>query len=401
MQKILFDKANAQAISAQATDICNIFNQLSNEPIHKVDLLNAFAKVFGYKSGWPELMAVNKSTRFYVPFSISVCSHMRAIIKSLSKFLPLHVDPELLLVAVSFTELGVENLKDHHRYQSAGELDAEKYVLWFTKSIDTPQRHLAKSPSAALLERRGIRLEHFAILWPELYSYLKNKFELSPEWILLFNEPVWWSYGDRFVADYRSTEIGQWEIHFKGSKSSKRICYEPIYDDDNGELLGEIATVFSEGLCGCPRVEHFGEDMADDDYILACLEYLKTMPHILDIKFSLRKDHSEKLISPPFSFLKKYLTDHNEIMDLVKNRVTNMDFTEEIWGFEPRFLYNEDGSQSIYQESWIIVDEIQKFIDVNEEIHLYAQNFNRLNLLNIGHLIEAYKKEKFSSLLSQ
>lgn len=399
MQKILLDKENVQKIAVQATDVCNVFNQLSSESLSRTQLLNAFAKTFGYKSGWPELIVVNKSKRFYVPFSMSVCSHMRAIIKELSKYLPPYVDPEMLLVAVSFAELNVKRLDQHHKYQSAGELDLEKYVLWFTDNINTPLRHLAKSPSAALIEREGIRLKHFEILWPELYSFIKERFELTPEWILLFDRPFWWQYRDRFVANYQRDEIGQWEIHFIDFHLSERICYEPIYEAGDGGFLEEIAAVFGDGLCGCPRVEHFGEDMSDLDYVQECLKYWKTLPHIQDIKFSLKKEHSGKLNNTLFSRLKKYLTDHNETMDLIKNRVTNMDFTEEIWGYEPRFLYKADGTRFMYQESWLVADDIQKFIDVNEQIYLDTQNFNLLNLLYVGNLIESYKKERFSSVL--
>ena len=76
-----------------------------------------------------------------------------------------------------------------------------------------------------------------------------------------------------------------------------------------------------------------------------------------------------------------------------------MDFAEEIWGYEPRFLYKADGTRFMYQESWLVADDIQKFIDVNEQIYLDTQNFNLLNLLYVGNLIESYKKERFSSVL--
>jgi hypothetical protein len=289
MQKTLFDKENAQKIANQATDICEVYNQLSGGSLTKLELLSSFAKVFGYKSGWSELMAVNKSKRFYIGFSMSVCSHMRAIIKELSKFLPSSVDAELLLVAVSFTELNVKNPNQLYKCQSVSQFELDEFVLWFTSDVNTPLKHLAQSPFAARLERQGIYLKHVERLWPELHKYLSQKYKLLPEQVLLFERPIWAHYYDRFVTNYQSSEIGHWEIHFGGHKSPSRICYEPIYIDGGHQIIEEMACACAEGLSGCRPVTHFDNVKVDENYMLACFKYWEALPHIKKIRFSLRK----------------------------------------------------------------------------------------------------------------
>lgn len=396
MQKTLFDKENAQKIANQATDICHVYNQLSCGSLTKLELLSSFAKVFGYKSGWSELMAVNKSKRFYIGFSMSVCSHMRAIIKELSKFLPSSVDAELLLVAVSFTELSVKNPDQLYKCRSVSQFELDEFVLWFTSDVNTPLKHLAKSPSAARLERQGIYLKHVERLWPELHKYLSQKYKLLPEQVLLFERPIWLHYYDRFVTNYQSSEIGHWEIHFEGHKSPTRICYEPIYIDEGHQITEEMSSACAEGLSGCRPVTHFSNDMVDEHYMLACFKYWEALPHIKKIRFSLKNEYLKRLKDPIPSVLKPYITDHNESMDSLKNHVTSMDFTQQMWGYEQRFIFNGDGSKRIYQEPWIIESDIKKFIDVSEEIHKDSMEFDRLKFVYVGQMLDDYNLELFT-----
>jgi hypothetical protein len=401
MQKILFDRKNAQKIASEAGVVCNIYNQFSDRPLTKIELLSALAKAFGYSSGWAELMAVNRSERFYITFSMCVCSHVRGISRQLKKYLPSVIDTELLLVAVSFAELNVKQPNQHHKVHSVTNFESGEFVLWFTSNTNTPEKHLARSPFAALLERQGIYLKHFKKLWPELHKYLEQKYKLLPEQVLLFEQTVWWLYFDRFNADYRDNEIGQLEIHFRVPKSPSRICYEPIYFDEGVPLLETIANIFAEGLSGCPSVTHFGKDMVDEDYILGCLNHWESLPHIEKIKISLNKEHVDRFETPKLSLLKPYLTEHNEAMDTIRNRLTNMDFMQELWGFEPRFIFNVDGSKRIYQEPWLVVSDIENFVDVNKEIHQNIKNFDRSKLLFVGQMLHNYGKERFTSMLSK
>lgn len=398
MQKILFDRKNAQNIAEQSADVCNVYNKLSDASLTKLELLNAIAQVFGYNSGWAELMAVNKSARFYISFSLSVCSHVRAIINQLSSFLPSHVKPDLLLTAVSYTELGVKNPEQFYKCQNEDIFELEDSVLWFTDNVNSSLKHLANSPSASLLTKQGIYFKHFKILWPELYRHLHDKYNLSPNQVLLFKQPTWWGYRDHFIADYQREEIGQWEIHFNEPKSSERICYEPIYDSQSAKFPEEIANLFAEGLNGCPQVEHFGKDMSDEDYVLACLEYWKTLPHIKDIKFSLRKEHIKKQDYPIFSLLRQFFTEHNEAIDLIKGRLTDMDFTGELWGYEPRFVYSRKGEKRIYQEPWIVESDVRDFIDVNETIFQDNIIYSPLSSKYIETMLDNYRRERFLSI---
>lgn len=396
MQKILFDKKNAQEIAKQASAVSAVYNQLSSESITKLELLDAFAKTFGYKSGWAQFISVNKSERFYVAFSMSVCSHMRAIASDLSRFLPSRVDPNLLLIAVSFTELNVRSLNQIYKVQSVSSFESNEFVLWFTNDTSTPLRHLAKSPSAAVIERQGIYLKHFEKMWPELNKFIKHTFNLSaPEQVLLFERPIWWHYHDRFTYDYGKHEIGQWEIHFCHKNSSPRICYEPIYADNADDYLSDMATIFADGLSGCPKISHFGANMEDEKFVTKCLEYWESLPHIKQINFSLRRGHISKSKEPIFLMLKDRLVEHNETMDLVKNSVTNHDFTDELWGYESRFIYNRESSARIYQEPWLLDNDIKTFVAVNKEIHSELQNFSQFNLLFIGQILEIYRRERY------
>lgn len=396
MQKILFDSENAKQIALQASNVCVVYEQIANTPLVKLDLLNAFAKVFGYQSGWAELMAVNKSRRYYVSFSMAVCSHMRAIIAELSRFLPLHVDSNLLLIAVSFTELKISKPNRNIRCQSEIKSESGASVLWFNETNNAAFRNLAKSPSAALLEREGIHFKHLATLWPELHYYLQQKCKLPSEQVLMFSRAVWCDYNDRFIANYQNSEIGQWEIHFKGKNLSERVCYDPIYEENREKISEELATSVSDGLSGCAAVERSGEDTTDEKYILRCLAYWKTLPHIRDIRFSLRKEHLCKLKPQFFDQLGDFLSEHNESMDFLKNRVTNMDFTGDVWGFEPRFIYSKDGSRRLYLEPWLVAKDVQSFIDTNTKIHACTLSFDQARLLEIDDILKIYRQERFS-----
>lgn len=398
MQKILFSRDNAEKISSQALDVCNVYNQLSKVPILREDILNAFAKAFGYESGWAEFMAVNKSTRYYISFSMSVCSHVRAFISEITKFLPTHFEAELFLVAVSYIELKVKTPSQYHRIHAIAAFEAGEFVMWFTKNLNTPLRYLSQSPCAALVERQGILFKFFEELWPELHSHLKLKYQFSPEQVLLFERPVWSDYGDRFCANYQNSELGQWQIHFKDSTSTERVCYDPIYDEGGSNIVENLAIAVKNGLSGCPHMANLTKSLTSEKYVLACLNDWKKLPHIMDIKFSFKSPHMRNAHNQVPADLMEYLIDHNEAMDFIRNYVTKMDFTEEIWGYEPRYIHNNNGSRHIYQEPWLVASDIESFITVNEKIHQSSLIYHRSSLIHIWEVIDTYQNEVFSSV---
>lgn len=395
MQKILLDKGNAQSIAKEVSDVCSIYSHFSGKQLDKIDLLSALARVFGYKTGWAELMAVNKSERFYISFSMHVCSHVRAIINQLTKFLP-KIDKVLLLVSVSFAELNVRNPEQYYWIKSQTIFEKDEFVFWFTRNPNAVDKHIACSPFATLIERQGIQLKHFYKLWPELSQYLRAKYQLSPEQVLLFERPVWWHYRDRFDNTYHDSEIGHIEIHFGNSTKEKRVCYEPLYINGENPTLDDFSSVFAEGLCGCPAPDHINNDLSDTDFLLACLHYWESTKGIQQVRISFKRDYQGHFKSPQFAFLMPYFVEHNESMDAIRNQLTSLDFTETLWGYEPRFIHNKDGSKKIYLEPWIVERDAKNFVQVNEEIHSNINKFDRTKLLFVAQFLNQYDKERFA-----
>lgn len=398
MQKVLFSSENAQKISKDAFSVCNAYNDLANTSIRRIELLNAIANMFGYDSGWSEFKAVNKSERYYISFSLSTCSHVRSVINELLSYLPSHVDPELLLISVSFIELGLEGPQQVAKIQGKDALKNENEVVWLGSSSNTALRHLSVSRVACLLEKEGIIVKHFEMIWPELCKYIVKSCELSPEDVLLFDKPIWALYFERIENEYQNKEIGQWEVHFKKSRNFARVCYCPLYRAEDINSLSGLANEFIEGLPGCPPVEHFGADMDDKTYIYSCIAYWKSLDCIDDIRLSLREENTGTPQSSLFDFLKPYETLHNKSMDIIKSKVATMNFAEDFFVYEPRFTHGKGGIKKIYQEPWIVEEDVRKLVELNNTIHQYTLDLNIVNLPLVNKQISIYRRELFAPL---
>lgn len=398
MQKVLFSSENAQKISKDAFCVCDIYNNLAHTSISRIEFLNAIANMFGYDSGWSEFMAINKSERFYISFSLSTRSHVRAVLDKLLSYLPSHADPELLLISVSFVELGLKRPEHIAKIQGKGTFKKENEVIWLGSNSNTPLRHLAVSREACLLEKEGIIVKHFEMIWPELCTYIAKGCELSPEDVLLFDKPIWALYFERIKNEYQDTEIGQWEVHFKKSRNYARVCYCPLYSVEDMKPLSGLANDFIEGLPGCPPVEHFGAEMDDETYIDSCIAYWKSLDCIDDIRLSFREEYTGTAQSSLFDFLELYKTSHNKRMDKIKSRVATMNFAEDTFVYEPRFVYGKSGVKKIYQEPWIVGKDVCKLIELNDTIHQYTFALNIVNLPVVNKQISIYRRELFAPL---
>ena len=82
IKKKPFDNLNLKTIRKEASAVCDVYNQLSPIKLGEKELLNSFAKSFGYKS-WEQIVSVNKSRRYYLPFSFYIRCHVVAIINHL------------------------------------------------------------------------------------------------------------------------------------------------------------------------------------------------------------------------------------------------------------------------------------------------------------------------------
>ena len=97
IKKKPFDNFNLKTIRKEASLVCDVYNQLSPIKLREKDLLNSFAKSFGYKT-WDQIVSVNKSRRYYLPFSFHIRWHVVAIIKDLMQELPKHVEQNAVTV---------------------------------------------------------------------------------------------------------------------------------------------------------------------------------------------------------------------------------------------------------------------------------------------------------------
>lgn len=395
MQKILFDYKNAIDISRDASQICLLYTELTNQSLEKIVLLDALAKVFGY-TGWGHLSAVNKSERFYLPFSLAVYSHVKAIKLQLINTLPFEIDCEKFLVAVSLAELRVKSLNELQKIYATSVFESGKFVAWFTKNITLPERHLAQSPQAAIIRREGIYLKDFQKLWPELANYLVQIHKFDSDQVLLFDFSIWWDYYELFKNNFAEEEIGCWEVHLI-EKKSKRICYHPI-SSINNSMLGSIVNTLSEGLPGCISQDDF-EHMNDKDFIINSLNYFESQTQVEKIYLSIKKSRIAEFLSADTNFLQQFLISHDEKMDFIRNRLTSSDFTLSMYSFEPRFIF-KNKKKIIYEEIWLVDEDIQRFVEVNNLMFNQLKLIEKFDIYLAYNYIKKYTAERLSRIQS-
>ena len=185
IKKKPFDNLNLKTIRKEASAVCDVYNQLSPIRLREKELLNSFAKSFGYKT-WEQIVSVNKSRRYYLPFSFYIRCHVVAIINHLMMELPKHVEQDALIIAVSLKELSVTNVRNIFKFETTYPLEGQCTLYWFTDNLNCPLKYLAESPRAALLRREGIFFKYFKTLWPELSAWLQRKLDLKNNSVLLF-----------------------------------------------------------------------------------------------------------------------------------------------------------------------------------------------------------------------
>ena len=164
IKKKPFDNFNLKTIRKEASLVCDVYNQLSPIKLREKDLLNSFAKSFGYKT-WDQIVSVNKSRRYYLPFSFHIRWHVVAIIKDLMQELPKHVEQNAFIIAVSLKELSVTSVKNIFQFDITCPIDGKTTLYWFTDNLNSPLKYLAESPKAAILRREGIFFKYFKTIW--------------------------------------------------------------------------------------------------------------------------------------------------------------------------------------------------------------------------------------------
>lgn len=170
-----FDNLNLRTIKKEVFEVCDVYNQLSTTKLREKELLSSFAKSFGYKT-WEQIVSVNKSRRYYLPFSFHIRCHVTAIIKNLMQNLPPHIEQDTLITAVSLKELSVTTVKNIFQFNMTCPIEGKATLYWFTDNVSSPLKHLAESPKAAILRREGIFFKYFKTLWPELSAWLQLTF---------------------------------------------------------------------------------------------------------------------------------------------------------------------------------------------------------------------------------
>ncbi|WP_032095630.1 MULTISPECIES: hypothetical protein [unclassified Alteromonas] len=388
IKKKPFDNLNLKTIRKEVSAVCEVYNQLSSIRLAEKDLLNSFAKSFGYKN-WEQIVSVNKSRRYYLPFSFHFRCHVAAIIKNLIQELPKHVEQDILLIAASFNELSVTNVRNIFKFETNCPLDGECKLYWFTDNLNSPLKYLAESPRAAILRREGIFFKHFKILWPEVSVWLQRKFDLRNNSILMFAEPIWWRYCDHLSADFLQDDVGHWEVDFM-KKGLKRTCYHPISAPSKGSSLAESLQFDEFGLFDLEPVT-LDETQSIEVDLLQCLQFWKSLPHVTNIRITFSEMYEHKLEHSLRSLLSDYLAQHNQEIEAKRKQLTKLDLTGAYSSFEERLVKNA-GRTKIYNEEWIEQSELEKFKEINTLIQSELANQGMLQPKAAIDAIDNYKK---------
>lgn len=388
IKKKPFDNLNLKTIRKEASLVCDVYNQLSPIKLREKDLLNSFAKSFGYKT-WDQIVSVNKSRRYYLPFSFHIRCHVVAIIKDLMQELPKHVEQNALIIAASLKELSVTSVKNIFQFDMTCPIDGKTTLYWFTDNLNSPLKYLAESPKAAILRREGIFFKYFNTLWPELSAWLQRKFDLQNNYVLMFGEAIWWRYCDHLSANFLQDDIGHWEIDFV-NKDIKRTCYHPISVPSKGSSYAESLQFDEYGLFDL-EPPPLDETLSLEQDLMRCLYHWKSLPHVSDIRITFSGKYEYELEPPLRTLLCDFLAHHNQGVEAKRKQLTRLDLTGTYSSFEERVVKNE-GRTKVYNEPWIEHSELKKIKEINELIHSELINQSMLQPRAVIEAIDNYKR---------
>lgn len=388
IKKKPFDNLNLKKIRKEASAVCDAYNQLSPIRLREKDLLNSFAKSFGYKT-WEQIVSVNKSRRYYLPFSFYIRCHVVAIINHLMMELPKHVERDALIIAVSLKELSVTSVRNIFKFETTYPLEGQCTLYWFTDNLNCPLKYLAESPRAALLRREGISFKYFKTLWPELSAWLQRKLDLKNNSVLLFAEAIWWRYCDHLSAIFLQDDIGHWEIDFE-NKGIKRTCYHPISAPSKGSSYAESLQFDEYGMFDLESPP-LDETLPLEQDLTRCLYHWKSLPHVSDIRITFSGNFEKELEPPLRALLCDFLAHHKHEVEAKRKQLTRLDLTGTYSSFEERVVNNE-GRSKVYNEPWIEQSELDKFKEINELIHSELINQSMLQPRAVIDAIDNYKR---------
>ena len=388
IKKKPFDNLNLKTIRKEASAVCDVYNQLSPIRLREKELLNSFAKSFGYKT-WEQIVSVNKSRRYYLPFSFYIRCHVVAIINHLMMELPKHVEQDALIIAVSLKELSVTNVRNIFKFETTYPLEGQCTLYWFTDNLNCPLKYLAESPRAALLRREGIFFKYFKTLWPELSAWLQRKLDLKNNSVLLFAEPIWWRYCDHLSANFLQDDVGHWEVDFI-KNGIKRTCYHPISVSSKGSSFAESLQFDESGLFDLEPVT-LDETLSVEEDLLRCLQHWKSLPHITDIRVTFIEKYEHKLEPPLRMLISDFLAKHNQDIEVKRKQLTKLDLTGTYSSFEERLVKN-DGKIKAYKEPWIEQSELEKFKEINVLINSELINQSMLQPRAVINAIDNFKR---------